>query len=104
MAFQLQETLEVHTCVSCQLKFGLTGSFVSAMRATKKNFYCPVGHIMCFTGETETEKLKKDVEALKIVINDRDGSLRYFTSENRRICHRLRSLRGVITKLKKART
>jgi hypothetical protein len=67
----------------------------AASRDHTKSVYCPLGHEWVFTGETEAQKLARQLTAQQ----------EYADSLNRRLTdeqNHSRAVRGVVTKLRKA--
>ncbi len=67
--------------------------YTAASRDHKKSVYCPLGHSWVFTGETEAEKLARQLK----------GEQQYAESLNRRLTdeqNHSRALKGVATKLR----
>jgi hypothetical protein len=59
-----QGYLETQTCGACGIEFAAPKSFFDERRKDhKKNWYCPNGHARIFTGETEAERLARELEA-----------------------------------------
>lgn len=58
--FTVQETIETLECASCAMTFGVPGRFVNDRRSDHKNFYCPVGHINSYSGESDEEKFRRE--------------------------------------------
>lgn len=46
----------------CSLMFGMPRPFYDARRRDHKTWYCPNGHARVFTGKSETEKLRDELE------------------------------------------
>lgn len=49
-------------CINCGVLFMIPDSFNSRLRETHANFYCPNGHAQYYTGKTEAEKLREELE------------------------------------------
>lgn len=63
-------TLEQIVCVSCGVVYGLSSKFARDRRDDHATFYCPNGHSQWYPGETEAEKLKKQLaESQKFLAN-----------------------------------
>jgi DNA-binding transcriptional regulator YiaG len=50
------------TCCECRMPFGMSRSFYDAKRKDHKTFTCPAGHEQHFTGKSEEDKLREEVE------------------------------------------
>lgn len=86
--------IEVETCASCGVPFGISEQQRSNLRRTKATFYCPSGHGQNYVGKTEADKLREQLVAtensLKLAREGRDSAER-----------RESAAKGQITKLKK---
>lgn len=54
--------LEVIHCAVCGIPFGVTQDFRDRRLNDKKDFNCPVGHVNVYRGETEADRLRKELE------------------------------------------
>lgn len=58
--------MTVYQCGSCDMVFGLTDAFVERRRNDKASFFCPWCKVgFSFTGESETERLRRELEQVK---------------------------------------
>lgn len=55
-------TLEAVTCGECGLTFGLEAEYRRQLRYSHQTFYCPNGHARVYRGETEADKLRRELE------------------------------------------
>ncbi len=53
---------KVHTCGSCGLQYAMTAEFKRRRLEDHKIFYCPAGCQRRFTGPTEAQQLKEELE------------------------------------------
>ena len=80
----------------------LPESKVRQLRESHEAFYCPSGHSQWFSGQSEADKLKAEIERLK---KERDYWLKKYEEHVEKYRAEWRSknaLRGVITKMRKA--
>ena len=61
----VSQTMSHVTCCQCAMLFSMPQRFNQMLRETKKDFYCPAGHIQGYYGENDAERLKKQVERLQ---------------------------------------
>ncbi len=54
--------LAQETCCNCGVKFGLAHDYKEERLKDHRNFSCPNGHQQHYTGETEADRLKKELE------------------------------------------
>lgn len=55
-------SLEVQTCITCGVHFGVPTEFDKKLRQNHNGFYCPNGHVQYYTGESEAEKLRRELK------------------------------------------
>ncbi len=93
-------TFATEACCVCGVKFAIPQEMQNRLRLTHDFFYCPNGHSQHYTGETEAERLKKQLAqeqhrreqietARTDLMKQRDGLER-----------RLRSQRGTSTRIR----
>ena len=87
-------TLEMQTCITCGVEFGVPGLLDDELQKNHRSFYCPNGHQQYYLGETEEERLRKKVRFLKDDIEIR-------IKENTELFKNLNGALGKITSLKK---
>lgn len=56
-------TLVIEECYTCGIVFGMPDSLKTRLLRTHETFYCPAGHGQHYTGPSDVEKLKKQLEA-----------------------------------------
>lgn len=56
------EQLTVLHCAACSISFAMPDDFESRRRKDHVSFYCPAGHSNMFNGESEEQKLRKQLE------------------------------------------
>jgi len=61
-AFNEFVTLDTYTCGECGVMFAMTRAFAGERVKDRRTFYCPNGHKRVFTGETEADRLKRELE------------------------------------------
>lgn len=54
-------TLETIVCVACGIPFAVPKNYKQALVESHERFFCPNGHGQSYYGETEEEKLKKQL-------------------------------------------
>lgn len=95
--------LETITCGStkCGIVFAAPQPWVEGRMEDHTTWYCPNGHARQFTGETEKEKLRKQLATAQ-------GNLNYYQQRSQRLGDEVRSLersrsalKGQTTKLRK---
>lgn len=58
---QMQVDLVQDTCLTCGIVMFMTSQHVAHLKQTKRGYYCPNGHSQYFSGETEAERLRKQL-------------------------------------------
>lgn len=96
--------LEVETCISCGVAFGVPPDWKSQRRQDKRTFYCPNGHPMVYTKnpkDTEIATLKAKLDMVerekRWAESDRDG----YRKDRDRLKHKLAATKGVLTRTKR---
>lgn len=54
--------LETETCCNCGVVFAMPADFMRRRRDDHESFYCPSGHGQHYTGKTEAQRLKSELE------------------------------------------
>lgn len=50
------------TCCSCGMPFAMTADFQQRRRRDRETFHCPAGHPQHYTGKTEEQKVREELE------------------------------------------
>ncbi len=93
--------IEVLSCCTCHIPFGVPEDMVAALRESHDTFYCPAGHKQHFPGKTpqekEIERLSKERDdasrRLQWAQRDRDQAL----AESRKADYQARYAKGRLT-------
>jgi hypothetical protein len=101
-------TLTHVECASCGVVFGMTADFTQRRRDDHKTFHCPNGHHQYFYGETEAERLKRELQVERDrVAREKHGReqaearVRDARLETEHIERRLRGTKSVVTRMKR---
>lgn len=57
-----KESLITETCSGCGILYAMPESFQKERLADKRTFYCPNGHTQTYTGKTEAQKLREQLD------------------------------------------
>lgn len=89
-------TLESETCCKCGIVFGIESRHRAELRrkTTKASFFCPNGHEQHYVGETEADRLRRELAWAE---RQRDNA----RAELRMTANSLRVVKGHKTRLKK---
>ena len=60
--FANNEWFETEQCCNCGMSFAMTVDFRRRRLEDRKVFYCPAGHSQHYTGKTEAQKLKEELD------------------------------------------
>ena len=60
--FSNNEWFETEQCCNCGMSFAMTADFKRRRIDDRALFYCPSGHAQHYTGKTEAQKLKQELE------------------------------------------
>lgn len=96
----VESKIHIIECASCNIDFGIGDDFMSRRRQDHGTFYCPNGHSNVYNGDSEAEKLRKEVERSKQ--RERDA-FDYATRERERrlLAERQRAAaKGQVTRIK----
>lgn len=55
-------SFKVQTCISCGVHFGIPEELDRRLRDNHKEFFCPNGHKQFYVGESEAEKLRRELK------------------------------------------
>lgn len=94
VTYEITTTYQPHTCGKCGVQFAMTTTFYRQRMRDKNTWYCPNGCLRAFTGESEEEKLRRQLDS----VVEGKRALRY------RLDHANRSraaLKGQVTKIKR---
>ncbi len=69
MAFVENIWFEIVHCCDCRMPFAMTHALFEARKNDHKSFYCPEGHGQHFTGPSEAQKLKRELERKEEMLN-----------------------------------
>lgn len=58
-------TIVIEQCCACGVLFGLEENQRETRLKDKKDFWCPNGHSQRFTGQTEAEKLRAELDRVR---------------------------------------
>lgn len=87
-------TLVAETCYSCGVAFGMPSHLRADRLRDHKSFWCPNGHAQQYTGKTEEQRLREQLDAAR--------SLATRERERRQTEERsARAYRGHVTRLKR---
>jgi hypothetical protein len=67
-------TLETEDCATCGVLFAMTDSLVRELRKSHRSFYCPNGHSMHYTAQTEEEKLRAQAASLRAQLDQEEAA------------------------------
>jgi septal ring factor EnvC (AmiA/AmiB activator) len=93
--------LYVQGCITCGVVFAIPKDLDDRLRETHKNFYCPSGHRQHYTGDSDAEKLRKQLDTEQRRRRNVESELTGERQEHRYTQHSLRATKGATTKLKR---
>lgn len=102
VVLDFQYQLETVECANCCMTFAVAGRFIRDRRDDHKSFYCPNGHSNFYKGQSEAEKLKKQLEEKERALTWERSRVAELTRRKTRIENSLRAVKGVATKAKEA--
>ena len=93
-------TLVVEECCNCHVAFGVPEDFYKRRKKDHELFYCPKGHSQHYTGKTEEQKLREELEAERQRTARAKENAEYQRAEKERIELRRRATAGALTRVK----
>lgn len=91
----------IETCIECGVEFGVPAEFNRRRREDHKSFCCPSGHRQHYAGETEAEKLRRELARAKQREACYEDQLRDEREARETAKHRAAAYKGHTTRLKK---
>lgn len=92
--------LFVTDCARCGVIFAITKNLEERRREDHKEFYCPNGHSMVFYGDTEADKLRRQLKNEKQYHEWTQESLEAARDVARSADYRARAAKGQLTKMR----
>lgn len=93
-------TLTTVICYSCAMPFAMPEELRQRRLKDHEGFYCPNGHRQYYIGESEEEKLKKQLAQKEKIIADKQESINYWNEQYHNQLNSKRTLKGHHTRLK----
>lgn len=94
-------TLVVLDCFFCGMTFGLDRSFDQQRRNDHKTFWCPAGHGQVYSGQSEAEKLRAELERQKRRVGWLTSSRDQARAEAEHQAAKARGYKGALVKTKR---
>lgn len=98
LTFQVE--LVVETCCKCGTTFAMTEELQKARRRDHMLFYCPLGHGQYYSGKSDEEKLREQLERAQKEIKRVQADYEYEWSTRKAAERSLSATRGVLTRTK----
>jgi predicted RNA-binding Zn-ribbon protein involved in translation (DUF1610 family) len=97
---QTEQELEVQVCVSCGITFAAPVLFLNNPRKKGGDFYCPNGHSLSWNGNTELDRLKKELKEKENAIARQIAYSDQIRADRDHAEKRLAATKGVVTRMK----
>lgn len=83
----------LETCINCGVSFAFTRDFYDKRRDDHEMFFCPNGHQQYYSGESDKEKLRKQLEASEkkaeyLMSRANDNLERYLSEKRSKAVHK----------------
>ena len=101
MSLTVYETIEPIHCAECSILFGIPSRFDKDRREDHKSFYCPMGHVNIYRGETEAEKMRRERDMAIQRLAQKDDEIKQQRSLREVAERQTAAARGQVTKIKK---
>jgi hypothetical protein len=85
----------------CGLIFAFTVEFIQARKNDHKNWYCPNGHVLHWSGESDLERTQRERDAARLIAVHERESRRRAEARERTAEYRRRAAAGQLTKTRK---
>lgn len=85
----IETTLEMVVCCNCGMSFAVPDVVLRERKRDHKLFYCPAGHSQYFPGESDIEKLKKELKKAQQFAKEMDAA-RIHAEDQRQAAERSR--------------
>jgi hypothetical protein len=94
------QTISIDDCCECGGPIALTASLKDQLLRSHKRFCCPLGHWQSYIGETDAERLRKELGAVRAKLDQaeaakRDALLRAEAADNAKARTEKRAKAGV---------
>lgn len=85
--------LEEHTCASegCGVPFWISEAYGERRRSDKKTFYCPNGHSLVYSGETDKAKAIRLANEKAILERNKNNEIDRLQRELKKKCRKPRA-------------
>jgi len=93
--------LEHITCANCGMVFAFPQHLMEKWRRTHEGFYCPSGHNNYFPGQSDVEKLQRELKEARLEIKRAEYRAQTAQLDREQAQKQLSATRGQITKLRK---
>lgn len=94
-------TFEIETCCNCHVQFAMPTELQRARRRDHKWFYCPNGHQQHYVGETEEQRLTKQLERAERRAANAEEDARIERADHQSAKRKLAAAKGQLTKTRK---
>lgn len=92
--------LVVEKCCNCGVAFGMDQATYDRRRNDHKSFYCPNGHGQYYSGKSEAEQLKDQLNDKQRELDYKDSRINRLHDNLTTANNRLRAEKGAKTRLK----
>lgn len=94
-------TFEIETCCNCHVQFAIPTELHNRRLRDHRDFWCPNGHGQRFTGETEEQRLRKQLERAERRAANANEDARVERAECLATKRQLAATKGQLTKTRK---
>lgn len=84
---------EQHTCAKhrCGVSFWVTEDFGVRRRTDHLEFYCPNGHVLVYSGETDAQKLVRERQERASIVGEKNREIDDLQKQLRKKCRKPRA-------------
>lgn len=92
--------LESTICCACGIVFAFDASLMRQRRRDHQTFYCPAGHSLSFNGESDIDKLKKQLKLERQAVDQLRAEVTHQRDQREATERSLRATRAAHTRTK----
>lgn len=105
VVLEIPARMETQVCGQCGMHFSVPEAWISRRRngteGDARDYYCPAGHCRTYTGETEAQRLKRELEAKERSLKWAEERVERLIKDRDHHQARANALKGVVTKVKR---
>lgn len=89
-------------CIKCGMVYWVPNGWQEQRKQKHDTFYCPNGHTQFYTGQTEAEKLRAELDREKRCCESKSAALANRDEQMEHMERQIRGYKGALVKARKA--